>query len=189
MTTIIEHLESNLARMEQGWSAPEGPEGIQIGLFRDQPVQSICTLATIGLSRHVLSLPGGRSVRQELLLSVHERQFSDDLASLLLYVAERLVARHDAVLRGEVVPLGAPMTPRSRATDLYVSLPVVFPEGLATFNRSSPATVIAWLFPVLPDEVQFIALQGWSAFEDLLECRDPDLFDPFRMSILVSKEG
>lgn len=87
-----------------------------------------------------------------------------------------------ALLRGQVVPLGAPVTRGALATSLYASIPVVFPDALATFSESTPATVCVWLFPLHPEEAEYISSRGWNSFENILERVDPDLYDLNRES-------
>jgi hypothetical protein len=156
---------------------------VQACRFRDQPYASATTYTTLGLSHHVLRMNETRDVRQELLVSVHESQAREELAGLLLEIASRVLQEQKALLRGEVLQLGAPILHGSEATALYASLPVLFTEGLATFSGTEPPTIFVWLFPILPSEVRFIASHGWSAFEDLLERRDPDLLDLRRSPI------
>jgi hypothetical protein len=153
-------------------------------LFEDRPVSAALTYATLGLSRHVLDMPGGRGVRQELLLPVWRRFEDDDLARLLAWVAEQIVGEHHAQLRGDVIPLGLPIARGSRCSALYVSLPVVFPGELATCDETDPPSVFAWLVPIHPEEADCVKREGWGAFEDQLERADPDLFDLGRSPVV-----
>jgi Suppressor of fused protein (SUFU) len=180
---IASHLEKHLGPIEQGWSSDSLP-GIQVCLFRDQPDDGLITLTTLGLSIHVLDMPGGRSVRQELTLVVPDEAPVQGSTKLLLHVVEGVLQKHQALLRGEVLSLGARIDVNSAASALYVSIPAVFADQFATFHGTAPPTVIAWLFPVLPAEERFIANSGWSAFEGRLEAADPDLFDILRPSVV-----
>lgn len=170
-----EHLERHLGPMERGWSSSSLP-GVQVCVFRDQPCAGVVTLATLGLSNTILAMNGDRRVRQELLLAVREGAKLEELAKILLDVAERLMQRERALLRGDLVPLGAKIDEAREADVLYASMPVVFPDGLATLRESTPATVVVWLIPVHPLEARFIESSGWNAFEDRLESVNPDLF-------------
>ena len=180
--TLTDHYEQHLGRIDRGWSS-QGPAGVQVCLFRNQPMEAAYTLATLGLSTHELLMNNSRTVRQELLLSA-SKDAPDELAKLLFYLSEDLLAGHRALLRGQVVHLSSPIVPGSHATDLYASIPVVFPDALATFTETSPPTVCVWLFPVLPNEVGYISSRGWGAFEELLERKDPNLFDLNRKSVI-----
>lgn len=181
--SIDRHLESNLGRIARGWSASVDATSIQVCLFIGQPTPGTVTYATLGLSRHVLDMPDGRTVRQELLLSVAERFASDDLPKLLAHVADGILRDHRALLRGEVLPLGHPISRGSGCDSLYVAIPVVFPAGLAICSGTQPATVFAWLVPIHPAEVAFVSRHGWDEFETRLEHTDPDLFDLERTGI------
>lgn len=180
---IAFHLEKHLGEIEQGWSSDSLP-GIQVCLFRNQPDDGLLTLTTLGLSNHVLEMPGGRSVRQELTLVVPDEASLSASAKLLLHVAECVLKKHQAILRGEVLSLGARIDANASASALYVSTPVVFSDEFSTLYDTIPPTVIVWLFPVLPAEERFIVSSGWSAFEDRLEAVNPDLFDVLRPSVV-----
>lgn len=182
---VDKHLERYLGPIARGWGGYAGKlAGIQVCLFEDRPIPGTVTYATLGLSRHTLEMPQGRQVRQELLLSVAQRFAADDLAKLLAYVAEGPVREHRALLRGEVVRLSHRLAPISRCNSLYVSTPVAFPDGLATYEDTQPATVFAWLIPIHEEEAEFVTRLGWNEFEDRLERADPDLFDLERLPIL-----
>jgi hypothetical protein len=126
----------------------------------------------------------GREVRQELLMTVPTERDLADFAKLLIHIAEKLIRGGSAVLRGDVISLDERIVADSAAEDIYSSIPVVFPEGIATLNDSSPPTVFVWLLPLMPSEATFVRGSGWSAFEDRLEAANPDLFDLRRSSII-----
>ena len=178
-----EHLERHLGPIERGWSAAS-LSGIQVCLFRDRPAPGVTTLATLGLSNTVLPVSSNRKVRQELLLASYDERPSQNLVKALMHGVETVLAREHALLRGDIVPLGGPITAGSAATGLYASIPVVFYAGLATLQDSVPATVVVWLIPVLPAEIDFVESSGWSEFEERLEAADPDLLDLTRSSVL-----
>ncbi|MGK4000058.1 suppressor of fused domain protein [Sorangium sp. So ce1024] len=178
-----EHLERHLGPMERGWSSSSLP-GVQVCLFRDRPFAGVVTLATLGLSNTVLAMSGGRKVRQELLFACRNDTRIEELGKLLIHVAELMLTRERAVLRGDVILLGCRISADSAADSLYASIPVVYPEGLSTLMDSTPATVVVWLIPLQPTEAAFVKSSGWSDFEDRLESADIDLFDLCRGSVV-----
>lgn len=178
-----EHLERHLGSMERGWSSASLP-GVQVCLFRDRPCPGVVTLTTLGLSNTVLAMSGGRQVRQEILLALHDDRHVEELGKLLLHVADLLLKRGRALLRGDVIPLGDKIAADTAADALYASIPVVFPEGLATLRESTPATVVVWLIPLQPAEATFVESSGWGVFEERLEAANPDLFDLGRGSVV-----
>lgn len=125
-----------------------------------------------------------RTVRQELLLAIRDDGALEDWCKALLDVADHVRTEGYASLRGDVIAIGERIARGSAARAVYASIPVVFPDGLATLKDSSPPTVFVWLIPVLPTETRFIEKFGWSKFEDRLEATDPDLFDPHRGSVV-----
>lgn len=106
--SVDKHLERYLGPIVRGWGDYAGElAGIQVCLFEDRPIPGTVTYATLGLGRHTLKMPQGREVRHELLLSVAQRFADDDLAKLLVYVAEGSLREHRALLRGQVVHLSS----------------------------------------------------------------------------------
>jgi hypothetical protein len=174
---VDQHLEKYLGPIVMGWRQTSEPVDVRVCLFRNQPISGVLTYSTLGLSRHILAMSQEKTVRQELLISAHLRFEHNDLPSLLFYLAEFIIRDHRALFRGEVVPLDYPIVAGSPCTDLYVSVPVVFPEGFDTYQSTQPPTVFAWLFPITAEEKSMIRSMGWSCFEDDLQRRDPDLFD------------
>jgi hypothetical protein len=152
--------------------------------FDNIPTEGVVTYSTLGLSRHILNMPRARQVRQELLFSVAIGVAEDDFTKLLAHVGDGILRKHEALLRGDLINLGYSVAQGTRCDHLYVSLPVVFPDGLATCTDTTPPTVFAWLIPILPAEANFVAKFGWSEFESRLERSDPDLFDMGRSCIV-----
>jgi len=67
---------------------------------------------------------------------------------------------------------------------IYAAIPVVFDEGFATYSDTSPPTIFVWLIPLHGTEAKFVKKNGWSQFEDILEAKDPDLWDLNRDPVL-----
>lgn len=185
-SNIIEHVESYLGKIDQGWSAPpESSSKFSIACFRDQPVEGVSTYVTLGLNHHILSMPEKREVRQELVLSAFESVPSDEIVSFMLRFTDLVLSRHEALLRGQVVGPGQPLFSGSAVNAIYASMPVIFEEGFNTFEGTSPPTVLVWLIPIFSDEARYIEEHGWEDFEDILEQKDPDLWDFGRQSVIT----
>lgn len=180
---VAEHLELHLGPMERGWASSSFP-GVLVCLFRDRPVAGAFTLGTLGLSNTVLAMPLNRLVRQELLLACSSDSRLEELARLLIGTAELALQSGRALLRGQVIPAGDHTFPGSRADSLHASIPVVYPEAVATLADTTPKTVVVRLIPLHTADAAFVRSSGWSKFEDRLEAADPDLLDPRRKSIL-----
>ncbi|MBX7114758.1 MAG: suppressor of fused domain protein [Myxococcaceae bacterium] len=179
----LEHLEKHLGLVERGWKF-ESPAGLQVCLFRNQPQPGLVTLATLGLSNHVLAMSNGRTVRQELLFGLPADGQLNRFAPLLAHVADCILREHRALLRGEVFPVGEKLSPQATSQDLYVSMPVAFPDDLAELSDSTPATVFVWLMPLMPKEAAFVRDVGWNKLESRLEAADVDVFDLQRESVV-----
>lgn len=91
-----------------------------------------------------------------------------------------------ALLRGEIVDLGQPISDGLEVCAVYVTNPTVFGDRLLAIDSERPPLVFVWLIPITAAEVIFVRDQGWSAFEAKLEAEDPDLWDLARKSILAA---
>ena len=171
---IVQHLEVHLGKIARGW----GDAGeIQVVQFPDQPQKGIVTYSTLGLSSTPLPMNQGRTVRQELLVSVDSSFKPESVASFLVTFAEDVRGQDRALLRGDVVGPSEPLVPGVRARAVYASIPVFFDEDLATYRGSSPPTVLVWLIPLPPEDAEFVKTQGWESFEDRLEAASVDFWD------------
>jgi hypothetical protein len=138
------------------------------------------TISTLGLSNHGLSLGDGRIGHQELLMLFLARQGVRNRAGLLGQVATACLEQRRAVLRGDLIRMGARFFEGYSYDALYATMPVYFQDDFATHNE----IVIAWLLPILSSEREFIENHGWREFEDLMESQDPDLTDLERAAIV-----
>lgn len=182
------HYERIFGVIARGWADQEQSHGIQVVSFNGQPDSGVTTFATLGLSRYVVSLPGGRKVRQELLMSANEVFSMDAIAGLVLSLAEGIAERGKAVLRGEVVGPGTPVIPGSTLTAVYVTNPSPFGRSLTEFDSGSPPTVFAYLVPISALEAALVRQHGWNWFEDQLEQQDPDIWDLARTEEVLPRD-
>jgi YD repeat-containing protein len=176
MTGIISHLESHLGPIQEAWRPSLQGSPVQAVRFKDQPMSSVDTFATLGLSQSVFTISKGRQVRQELILPVFAHYPKNQIASFLTTFGEFLIGNGRALLRGDVVGPSDSLIPGVRASAIYSSIPVLFDESLATYQESDPATVIVWLVPLVGSEPEFIRRVGWERFEDELERRGDTTF-------------
>ena len=184
--SIIHHVEQHLGKIELAWRPDGLCENVSVSRFRSQPIEGMTTYVTLGLSHHTLSMPNEREVRQELVFSAFEYIAGEEIARFLLRIADLIISREEAILRGTVIGPGKRIFSGSPMNAVYVSLPVMFDESLATYEGTSPSTVLVWLIPILADEARYVEEHGWEAFEDLLEQKNPDLWDLRRTSVITS---
>jgi hypothetical protein len=174
-TTLPQHYEKHLGPIARGWSDDKRAHGVQVVSFENQPASGITTFATLGLGRHIINQPNS-TVRQELLMSAHERFPCDAIAGLVLSLAELVLRRGKALLRGEVIGPAAPVIRGSTLEAMYVTNPSPFDGSLTEFV-SEPATVFAYLIPITSSEATLARERGWRWFEDELMRQDPDIWD------------
>lgn len=181
---LVAHLERRLGKLVYGWSS--GPDGeplpFQVARFEGGRSGEVLSFATIGLSQSPATSPvSGRPLRLELVLSVHEWIGERNLPAVLQQVGRTMLATGDAIVRGEVIEMEGNVVSGAGPSALYATLPVYFDDAFATCRCEDGSDVaIVWLVPVYPSEVALIRAEGWDAFEDLVERRDPDLWDPTR---------
>ena len=182
--SFIEHAEKHLGDIDQGWKENASDQDIGIVSFRSNPAESITTYLSLGLSKEVLRLSESKRVRQELVLSVYSMAISSLVVSFLMSLCEAILARGQAVLRGEVIPLSKELASRLEFDAVYCTIPVFFDDGFRTYSDSSPNTVVVWTIPIYQSEASYIEANGWEAFEELLEQDDPDLCSLSRQAVV-----
>jgi hypothetical protein len=160
-----------------------------VGYFTGGALPGIQSYATIGLFKTPLtSRVSGRHQHLELLACGHPVPDEDHgpLPGVLEWVAGRLVADGQAVLRGEVIPLPMPLLPGSTMTALYAAPPVYFDDDFASVVlENGVETSVVWLVPIGETEAAFVRERGWGAFEEELVRQDPDLLDLHRTEIAL----
>ncbi|MDB5801458.1 MAG: hypothetical protein JWL63_2397 [Rhodocyclales bacterium] len=183
--SLPEHYERHLGEISHGWSDEKQAHGIQVVSFEGQPELGTRTFATLGLSRHIVAMSGTRQIRQELLMSAHDAFSADAVAGLVLSLAEYILERGKAFLRGEVIGPGAPVIAGATLAAIYVTNPSPFDKTLAEFVSEPEATVFAYLVPITGAEASLVREHGWSWFEDQLEQQNPDIWNLARSEEVV----
>ncbi|MEJ2419121.1 MAG: suppressor of fused domain protein [Exilibacterium sp.] len=173
--TIIEHVERHLGVIQQGWKDDDSDVDFQIISFKDCPSETVSTFLSLGMSKKILKLNELKNVRQELVFSVYSMTISNMIVSCLMSLCEAILGQSKAVLRGEVIPLSTELAERIGFSAVYCTMPVFFDDDFCTYDESSPPTVMVWVLPIYKSEADYIAVNGWESFEDLLEEKDPDL--------------
>lgn len=184
--SLIEHIESYLGKISEGWKDNNSDIGLQVVAFREAPALAQTVYMTIGLSRHEFAIGDKKRVRQELVLPVQDTTPPTTIVSWLFTICETILKHHVGVLRGQVLRLSAEAAQIVGFDAAYCAIPVFsdIDIGFATFRDSDPPTVIVWVIPIFASEADFVEANGWSAFEDLLESRNPDLLSLKRDAII-----
>lgn len=173
---IIKHIEKYLGNITGGESVTIEEYGkIILIQFENQPFAEIITHMTLGLSNHNLRLNDPKEVRIELMISICKEQNSPTLNDLLIYVSNKMLGNHKAILRGQVIHLPDNVS-LGDFSSLYVSTPVFFEDDFASLKDVEPNIVFAWLFPIYENEADFINREGWNKFEDFLQENEIDNF-------------
>ena len=185
MTTLPEHIATFLGKPEDSWHLETGSHDLQVVKTSNQPVKGVVTYSTLGMSHTVLRMPGDRVVRQELVFAVYERFAPADVAGFLLGFGASVLSLGEALFRGDTIGPQNALIPGVAANSIYCTAPVPFDERLATYyDGSHPPTVFVWALPITGDEAEFVRRNGWTKLEELLESREPDLWDLDRASVV-----
>lgn len=174
--TIIEHAEKFLGKISYGWRDQWSTDGLQVVCFKNSPYDEVDTFLTIGLSNHELRIYDTKNVRHELILPISGLDTPEKIVSLMFFMSEHILSNHNALLRGQVVVLPINIADKIGFKALYCAMPVFLDDDFATFNKMSSPVVIVWLIPIYSNELDYVAKNGWSKFEDLLQHESPDLF-------------
>ena len=185
---IIEHIERNLERIpKEGAGKTIEIDGTKIHLlkFADQPIPSVTTICTCGLSKHAFGSSTGK-VRQEILLGYFSTYESDQWYALVSAMCEDLLAKHKALEMGQVYDVPGSLFPNKDISGLYCSFPAFYGDDIWVCNGTNPDTYFIWLFPVTKNEVNYIKEFGAESFEeDVIMVQQPSLFDFARESMKV----
>ena len=178
MTTVRAHFDGYLGepRRRTSHSLP-GRAKIEVREHPGQPEPGDVTWVTVGLASLASS-------RRELVFGCHERFACPEIAGLLAGVARRIVESGIPHFWGDLIDLGGPVLPGTKAEALYVSQPVFWPHGFETIPPANPTTWVAWLVPVYRSEARHIAAFGGHDFDIRIEEEDADLMDLRRRALV-----
>ncbi|MDX3775727.1 suppressor of fused domain protein [Chromatiaceae bacterium AAb-1] len=181
---IIEHTEKFLGKLSKGWKEELSSGELQVVCFKDSPFEFVDSFLTVGLSHHVLKISDSKEVRQELIFPISNLNMTDMVVSFLFFVCDLILEKHNALLRGQVIRLPVDAAKTLGFDAVYCTIPVFMEDDFATIGGSQPPIVIVWSIPIYVSEADYIDLNGWSKFEDLLEEKNPDLFSLEREPII-----
>ena len=181
---IIEHIETYLGEIANGFILEEGNIRIRALEFNNTPIPDVNTYLTLGVSNFEFHRYAEKKYKQEYLFAAHKSFNKSDIASMLLTFSQSIIEKRIALLRGEVIG-EKQLISDIQANALYVSIPVFWDDEFDTFYGSTPPTSFIWLMPIMSDEYHFIKSNGWNAFEDKLEVTDCDFWNLNRESVFL----
>ncbi|QIH34486.1 suppressor of fused domain protein [Sphingobacterium sp. DR205] len=167
---IIKHIEKYLGTITEGESVTLEDYGkLTLLKFIRQPFENVTTYVTLGLSNHILNIKENKNVRMEVLASVYTKQENNFINDLLIYISNKMLINHKAILRGQVISIPKKVLGNNLFDSVYVSIPVFFEEEFASIKGTDPDIVFAWIFPIYKSEADSIHKDGWCKFEEFLE--------------------
>lgn len=188
--SIVAHLEAHLGTLAQAWVNEAHPE-MGVAMFTDPPWEDALVLATAGLSHHPLDMPSGAKVRHELVMPLAADEAEpgpatlSSLVGLLMFLSDGLIDMKRSPGRGQVILLPQDVAEALRFAAIYCSAPTFLEDDFALIRATDPPTVLIWTIPIQQAEANYIAAEGWNAFEDRLVDAEPDLFVPHRPAVVA----
>ncbi|PKR48927.1 suppressor of fused domain protein [Thalassospira marina] len=185
--SIIDHIESYVGPIQEGWKDKRSGLNIQIIRCCDEIDESVDHFLSLGFSDFVLEVSPEKNARHEFLFSV---RFFDDYSlvfSFLMTICEAVIVRAKAVLRGQYIRLPADVAAEMGFDALYCSIPMLQDHGFSGYDKVDPPVIFVWLIPIYSTELEFIEMNGWDRFEDMMVEQQPDLFSLSRKHIIQSE--
>lgn len=179
LRNLLDHMESYLGAYKSRFVTGDGtaPSGPPLLLFDRQPFDDASTITTFGLSNHLLSQPRSPPIRQELVMCFHKDASPIPFGQILTAIAQRLIDRHKALLRGDVLFLEGPIVPGHLQSALLCTNPWYWTDGFEQASVDVGSVIFVWLVPVFDDEGNFIQSHGLEAWEQMISNKDVDLLD------------
>ena len=187
MNNYGEFLEEYLGPIQYGWAKDEQSVRLpfQVVKYSRGPFPGAEAYSTLGLSSQALaSRVSAKRIHHELLFVSYSSFGDRNIPSILQRAGLAALQKQSAYLRGDLIGPYGLLFDQSRLTALYVAIPVLLPEEMHVCRIDDRISIVTvWLVPVTSGEANFITLAGWSAFEDALVAKNPDLLDFSRQSI------
>lgn len=150
----------------------------------NSPVEGVRTYSTLGLSKIDLyyEKEGERfPLKEEIMFGTKHTEGDDEsiYQRMLTAVVEFSFQKNRRILkRGDIININDDIVIGTKMSAFYVCNPVAYTDNDAlVYKESKPYTVFLWLIPIYESERLFIEKNCWNCFEELLEKKDPDLFD------------
>ncbi|WP_282138237.1 suppressor of fused domain protein [Rossellomorea aquimaris] len=181
-------MEDHLGKIEYGWSKDGNGNVLpfQVVKFNRGPFPGTVTYSSIGLSKlHLKSPVSNKIIRQELVIVSYSNFGDENIPAILQDIGLQACNNGIAFLKGEIIGPKGKIFNDSNLEALYVTMPVYFDESFHTFHEKDGNPIVnVWLVPISYKEAEFVKLNGWDKFEELLEDKDPDLINFNRKSII-----
>lgn len=181
---LVAHLEEYLGPIEGTWS--HDPDGVdlpfQIAHYvsgrRDSRAPSGTEVySTLGLSDYRL---GRHRTRIEQLMIVPERTTAGVVPPVLLHAGTLPLEANEVPQFGDTFTDVGALREFSPMDTLYVGRPLYQPADFTPYDRGRGRVHVQWLIPIHDVEAEFVEVNGWPAFEQLMWDLDVDPTDTTR---------
>ena len=173
---LVEHLEAHLGEVVGTWDTdPEGNElPFQIVHYGGSAPAGLEVFSTLGLSDYELGECGDRI---ELLMIAPLGLTAGTIPPILLHAGSLPIDADEVPELGDTYVAVEQLREVSPMDALYVGRPLYQPAGFNPFEGETGRVVFWWLIPIYDAEAEFVDVEGWEAFEQLMWDLDVDPTD------------
>jgi hypothetical protein len=154
--TLIDHYEAYLGEIQSGGVARDqnGNMTIHIARFAEDRF-GVRTLATLGLSRHLLQTWNGSSIRQELIFGFWRDLDPSLVAGLLADVTEGILADHRALYSAQIIEKRGRLFQGYDYVGLIACRPVYLDSNFIIAELEAGPVYMTWLVPITQADIDY----------------------------------
>ncbi len=168
---LVNHIEKYVGEISYG--ILRNHLNLSVAVIENKPISNLKTFVTLGLNQYDI----GYKSRFELLFVCKLEIKSDEISSMLLWLAERIIVDKKIILCGEVIFLSQNIS-ISKMKAFYVAMPFYFDDDFQVVNYFDNDVVFPLLIPIYESEAKLIQQKGWRSFENFLYQKQIDnLYD------------
>lgn len=183
---FIEHYEKLLGEINTGWKYNIKNKEIRVSEILNSPVNGVITYATLGFSEFVFDTEYTHR-RYEFFISIYDKYKDMYIKDILISFSEYIINFNYQIKIGDIFKGDGNLLGLSKSglKNYFCYLPVYYnKKELYVFKKCNPFVHFVWLIFINDNEMEYIKLNGWENFIDLLDEKDPDFLDLCRPSIV-----
>lgn len=165
---IVEHLEKHIGEISSSVDIDDKHYHVTISLYNNTPFEGIRTFSTLGVNRYFIDY------YYEFIFVCMVKYNENEISSFLISLSEYLIDRKIGVKRGDVLSLDFTITPETKMSSLYFSLPFYFDDDLQELKLEDRSIIFPLIIPIYSSEALLIEQKGWEKFEEFLEDNEID---------------
>ena len=161
--TLPEHIEHYLGEIAHGFKSNDD-NGINVVVFPNIPEKKLTTYTTLGLSHFDI----GYKSKFELVFVSSNQEEQNNIANMLMWLANLIIKESRPVLCGEIVYLPQAISNNTKMNCLLVYTPFYFEPDFQVAETPNGNVVFPLLIPIYLEEAKLIQEKGIESFENFL---------------------